>query len=130
MTAPARRKRPVLHHFLMALGLALALTLLLWWLLSGRADWRHWLICWLFAINVTALGYYGYDKARARSEASRVPEVVLHGLSAAGGSAGAYAGMRVFRHKTIKGRFRIMFWMIVALQVALLAWVMKLTWWA
>jgi uncharacterized membrane protein YsdA (DUF1294 family) len=130
MPDPARRKRPVLHHFLVSLGLALVLMLLLWWLLSGRLDWRHLLICWLFAVNVIALGYYGYDKARARSAANRVPEVVLHGLSAAGGSVGAYAGMRLFRHKTIKGQFRILFWMIVALQVALLAWVIKLTWWA
>lgn len=130
MHAPARRKRPVLYHFLMSLGLALLGTVLLWWLLSQRADWRHLFICWLLAVNVTAFGYYGYDKGRARSASSRVPEVVLHGLTALGGSVGAYAGMQTFRHKTIKGQFRILFWLIVLLQMALAVWVIKLTWWA
>jgi uncharacterized membrane protein YsdA (DUF1294 family) len=130
MHAPARRKRPVLKHFLISLGMALVFTLLLWWLLSQRADWRHVVICWLLAVNVTALVYYGYDKARARSASSRVPEVVLHGLTALGGGVGAYVAMRTFRHKTLKGQFRFLFWLIVALQVALLAWLIKLSWWA
>jgi uncharacterized membrane protein YsdA (DUF1294 family) len=129
MRPPARRKRPALFHFLAGCVLALCGTVLLWLLLSQRADWRHLLICWLLAVNVTAFGYYGYDKARARSEARRVPEAALHGLTAVGGSVGAYAGMQLFRHKTLKGQFRILFWLIVALQIALAAWVIKLTWW-
>jgi uncharacterized membrane protein YsdA (DUF1294 family) len=44
---------------------------------------------------------------------------VLHGLALAGGSLGCYAGMRAFRHKTIKGTFRIVFWVIVVLQALL-----------
>jgi uncharacterized membrane protein YsdA (DUF1294 family) len=105
----------------------LAGTAALWWGLSGQADWRHGLGCWLVAVNVTAFGYYGFDKGRAQSARSRVPEAVLHGLTAAGGSLGAYAAMRAFRHKTIKGRFRILFWCIVVLQVAVILWVIK--WW-
>ncbi|MCI0459085.1 MAG: DUF1294 domain-containing protein [Gemmataceae bacterium] len=111
----------------MASALALLGTALLWWGLSRRVDWVHVLGCWLVAVNVVAFGYYGYDKARARSAASRVPEAILHGLVAVGGSLGAYTGMEVFRHKTVKGRFRILFWCIVALQVVLIAWLVK--WW-
>jgi uncharacterized membrane protein YsdA (DUF1294 family) len=48
-----------------------------------------------------------------------VPETVLHGLALAGGTLGAYVGMHLFRHKTIKGSFRLVFWVIALLQVAL-----------
>jgi uncharacterized membrane protein YsdA (DUF1294 family) len=48
-----------------------------------------------------------------------VPERVLHGLALLGGSPGAWAGMRLFRHKTVKGSFRAVFWFILAAQVAL-----------
>jgi len=88
------------------------------------------LACWLIAINPVACCYYGYDKWRSRAGGRRVPEFVLHALAIAGGSLGAYLGMQVFRHKTIKGSFRIAFWLIVVLQVTLLGWIVKMTWWA
>jgi uncharacterized membrane protein YsdA (DUF1294 family) len=128
MQPQARRNRPVRFHFLTGACLALALTALLWFGLRGGSDWSHLLFCWLIAVNVTAFGYYGYDKGQARASADRVPEVVLHGFTAAGGGLGAYAGMQVFRHKTIKGSFRIVFWLLVAVQVVLLAWVIKVRW--
>lgn len=49
--------------------------------------------------------------------------MVLHGLALIGGSLGAYAAMRIFRHKTVKGPFRIIFWLIVVAQIAALIWV-------
>lgn len=129
MAMQARRHHPARYHFFVAGALALGGAALLWWGLSGRADWRHLLGCWLVAANVVTFGYYGYDKSQAQNGGPRVPELVLHGLTALGGSAGAYAGMQLFRHKTVKGMFRLLFWLIVALQVALIAWVVKLTWW-
>jgi uncharacterized membrane protein YsdA (DUF1294 family) len=36
--------------------------------------------------------------------------------------------MQAFRHKTIKGKFRVLFWCIVTLQVLLTLWVMKMVW--
>jgi uncharacterized membrane protein YsdA (DUF1294 family) len=113
-----------------SLGIALVLAVGLWLALSRRADTAHLAGCWLLAINVIAFGYYGYDKSRARRAASRVPEWVLHGLSANGGSPGAFAGMHVFRHKTVKSSFRILYWFIVALQLALAVWIAKLVWWS
>jgi uncharacterized membrane protein YsdA (DUF1294 family) len=129
MAQSARKKRFYQFHFLMAAALALAGTLALWFALSRLMDWPHWLGCWLLSVNVVAFGYYGYDKGRARSVASRIPEALLHTLTAAGGSLGAYAGMQLFRHKTIKGKFRILFWCIVALQVSIGFWVVKAVWW-
>src|SRR5262245_5401447 len=102
-----RRMRPEWYHG----GWALALSLLLAGGLLGvfrpALRWEYLLGAWLFGVNVVAFGYYGFDKGRARSQGRRIPEAVLHGLAIAGGSLGAYAGMRTFRHKTIKGSFRI-----------------------
>jgi uncharacterized membrane protein YsdA (DUF1294 family) len=75
---------------------------------------------WLVGVNPTAFGFYGFDKARARSGGGRVPEIVLHALALAGGSIGAFAGMKVFRHKTVKGSFRVFFWLIVLVQSVLI----------
>jgi uncharacterized membrane protein YsdA (DUF1294 family) len=51
-----------------------------------------------------------------------VPEVVLHGLALAGGSPAALLAMRLFRHKTAKSGFRFVFWVIVAAQALLAAY--------
>src|SRR5262245_40470500 len=116
-----RRTNPVTFHGTAALLLALALTAGLLLLFRLPPTWPYLLAGWLVAVNVTTLGYYGHDKARARGGGRRVPEVVLHGLVVLGGTLGAYLGMRLFRHKTVKGRFRIVFWCIVFLQVMLVA---------
>src|SRR5262245_20636323 len=115
-----RVMRPQTFHAAVALAAVLLLTVGLMFLLRLPVE-PSWyvLLCYLPAVNVVAFGYYGYDKARARSARTRVPEVVLHGLGFAGGSLGAYLGMRVFRHKTIKGPFRIVFWVIAVLQVGI-----------
>jgi uncharacterized membrane protein YsdA (DUF1294 family) len=121
--------RPRRRHFLFAMLLTAACTVALWWFLSGRWTWAVWIGCWLVSINVIAFAYYGYDKSRAESNSPRVPELVLHGLTAAGGSVGAYGAMKLFGHKTIKGKFRILFWCIVLVQLALAGWIVKLMWW-
>jgi uncharacterized membrane protein YsdA (DUF1294 family) len=108
-------------HGLISLVLCLALTLTLFWLAGVQPHWYNLLACWLIAVNVVAFFYYGYDKVRAKAGRTRVPEVVLHGLALVGGTIGAYVGMRVFHHKTIKGPFRLVFWTIAVLQLVLVA---------
>ena len=123
MARPGRSRlgNPYWVHGTTSLLLALAGTIALWYALSRQWHWEPWLAAWLVAVNVVAFAYYGLDKARARSATRRVPELVLHGLALAGGSIGAYFGMRLFRHKTIKGgAFRVLFWVIVAFQLALI----------
>ncbi len=72
----------------------------------------------LYAL-VSALAFclYGFDKRRARLGDSRVPEARLHLVELLGGWPGAWVGQRVFRHKTQKTSFRIVFWLIVLLHV-------------
>jgi uncharacterized membrane protein YsdA (DUF1294 family) len=129
MAAPARRKSIIQSYLLIAGLLTILGTLMLWYAVSQHHDWRHWLGCWLLVINVVAFGYYGFDKRQARAGRRRVPEAVLHTLAAAGGSVGAFAGMKCFRHKTIKGKFQIVFWCIVVLQVLIALWIVKTLWW-
>jgi len=62
---------------------------------------------WLAAINVATLLLYGLDKAKARSGGRRLPESTLILPAAAGGLAGAWLGIRLFRHKTRKPRFQL-----------------------
>jgi uncharacterized membrane protein YsdA (DUF1294 family) len=125
----ARSTKPETFHAAVALALALALSVALAVVFSPRMTGPTLLLCWLAGVNVIAFGYYGYDKMRARAGRTRVPEAVLHGIALAGGTLGAYAGMRAFRHKTVKGPFRVLFWLIASLQVLLVAAAVYRIWW-
>ncbi|MFK7990915.1 MAG: DUF1294 domain-containing protein [Sandaracinaceae bacterium] len=59
----------------------------------------------LAAYNLLVAGVFAFDKHRAKSAGRRVSERMLWRLTALGGAAGAWFGMRVFRHKTKKPRF-------------------------
>jgi uncharacterized membrane protein YsdA (DUF1294 family) len=96
-------------------------TALLWYLLGSHAEVEWVLVPYLVVTNIVAFAYYGHDKLMARHKGRRVPELVLHGLAVVGGSLGALAGMRLFRHKTVKGRFRGVFWAILVAQVVIVA---------
>jgi uncharacterized membrane protein YsdA (DUF1294 family) len=63
-----------------------------------------------------ALLLYGYDKRQAVAGGRRIPELVLHAAALFGGSPGALLGQGLFRHKTYKRRFRVVFTAIVLLQ--------------
>lgn len=64
-------------------------------------------IVWLILINLTAFIAYGVDKRKAVKGQWRIPEATLIGLALAGGPVGAYAGMKVFHHKTKHAKFTI-----------------------
>ncbi|TKB46801.1 DUF1294 domain-containing protein [Ferrimonas sediminicola] len=104
----------------MPLGLTLTLAtlplLLLWPLL------RHggWPALWWAAASLVAFALYGIDKGRARRGAWRIPEMVLHLASLAGGWSGALLGQQLWRHKTRKWRFQVVFWGIGLVQGVLL----------
>lgn len=77
---------------------------------------------YLGAINVVAFHVFAFDKIEAASGRNRrTPERTLLALTAAGGTLGALAARRLFRHKTRKQPFRTFFWLIVIAQAGLLA---------
>ena len=67
----------------------------------------RFLTYYLAVINFLTWFIYGLDKGRAKAGKWRIPERTLLILAAAGGSAGALAGMLMFRHKTRKAKFVI-----------------------
>ena len=74
------------------------------------------------AASVTAAIVYAADKSAARRNQWRTPERTLHLLALVGGWPGALVAQTVFRHKSRKTSFRIVFWTTVALNCAALAW--------
>ena len=60
---------------------------------------------YLILINAAALLFMLTDKLRARQNRWRISEATLMGIAAAGGSLGAFLGMKLFRHKTRHPKF-------------------------
>ena len=81
------------------------------------------IIFYLLIINVLTFFLYGEDKWKAKRARWRIPESVLLGMTAIGGSVGAWLGMRVWRHKTQHAKFRFGVPIILIAQVALLVWI-------
>lgn len=79
--------------------------------------------------SLIAFVLYGVDKRRAVRNKPRISERTLHLLSALGGWPGAHLGRMVFRHKTLKLSFRIVFWIIVAAHLVIIAYGFMFGWW-
>jgi len=75
-----------------------------------------WIIAWLLAINGTTALSYATDRRAARRGERRVPELVLHGLAAGGGSPAALLACRSLHHKTQKPAFLRVLYATLALQ--------------
>ena len=105
-----QRYRFIQYVFGIVLCMAAGLSLLLW--RCGLAP----VYAGLIGVNVVTLLLYGYDKRQAIVSGLRIPEVVLHCAALFGGSPGAMLGQMLFRHKTRKRRFRMVFAAIVVLQ--------------
>lgn len=119
MTAPNATPPPPFHRrmgwkaavlFLASLILpVLALNRLSLWV-----DVR--LVCALpLAVSLVAFVLYHIDKHRAETGARRIPEMTLHLAELLGGWPGAFLAQRFLRHKSVKLRYQIVFWLIVAL---------------
>ena len=64
------------------------------------------LIVYVVAVNAVAFVVYGVDKYKAQKAKWRIRESTLLLLAAIGGSAGAWLGMKIWRHKTRHAKFR------------------------
>lgn len=65
------------------------------------------LIIYLLIINAISFLLMLTDKHKAKKRRYRIPESVLLGFAAIGGSLGSLVGMYLVRHKTKKTRFYI-----------------------
>ncbi len=58
------------------------------------------ILIYLLLMNIAGFAAMGIDKHKAQRHEWRIPEKTLFGISLLGGSAGTWAGMYAFRHKT------------------------------
>ena len=77
------------------------------------------IICFLLAINIATFLLYGIDKYKAKKNKWRISEATLLTMAAIGGSIGAWAGMRLWHHKTMHKKFKYGIPLIIILQIAL-----------
>ena len=75
---------------------------------------------WIVGVSIAAFFTYGYDKSIAGRGVTRIPEIVLHLLTALGGTIGSFAAMQIFHHKTQKTSLQVVFWAIVVIQIVVI----------
>ena len=77
------------------------------------------ILYYLLAVNIATFFLYGIDKYKAKKGKWRISEATLLTMAAIGGSIGAWAGMRLWHHKTMHKKFKYGIPVIIILQVAI-----------
>ncbi len=77
------------------------------------------LVYWLILVNLAAFILYGMDKSYAKKGARRIPEKTLLLWAFLGGSIGAFLGMKVFHHKTLKPKFAVTVPLLMVLEIVI-----------
>lgn len=75
-------------------------------------------------VSVIAFLLYGLDKRAATRGGWRTSEARLHLFELLGGWPGALLAQRVFRHKTRKAEFQVVFYLAVATNLGALGWLL------
>ncbi len=75
-----------------------------------------------FVMSLVTFIAYAVDKRAAVRGEWRTPESTLHALELFCGWPGAWLAQRLLRHKSAKTSFRIVFFMMAALNLAVLAY--------
>ncbi|MBA6130921.1 MULTISPECIES: DUF1294 domain-containing protein [Pseudomonas] len=98
--------------------LVLAVLCVLPGLGAARMAWLDqawWPLALYPAMSLVSVMLYWQDKHQARQQAWRTPEKVLHASELLGGWPGALLAQQLFRHKTRKFSYQLLFWAIVLL---------------
>ena len=77
---------------------------------------------YLLAVNIATFFLYGIDKYKAKKGRWRISEATLLLMAVIGGSIGAWAGMRLWHHKTMHKKFKYGIPVIIILQIALVVY--------
>ena len=80
------------------------------------------IFCYLLAVNIATFLLYGIDKYKAKKNQWRISEATLLTMAAIGGSIGAWAGMRLWHHKTMHKKFKYGIPVIIIMQIALVVY--------
>ncbi|QDV61419.1 DUF1294 domain-containing protein [Crateriforma conspicua] len=87
-------------------------------------DWQiGWMVVvgWVLVFSSAEIAAYGWDKWSAIRNRRRIPESTLVTIAALGGWPGGMLASRWFRHKTIKGSYRVKFAVATVVNLAILA---------
>jgi len=88
-------------------------------LIFTRQQQLHPYWIWLITLSVMTFFWYGFDKGQSKRAGLRVPEMVLHLLTLAGGFPGGWLGRLFFRHKTRKDAFLVILIVATVLHLGL-----------
>ena len=80
------------------------------------------ILYYLLAVNIATFLLYGIDKYKAKKGQWRISEATLLTMAAIGGSIGAWAGMRLWHHKTMHKKFKYGIPVIIIMQIALVGY--------
>ena len=83
---------------------------------------HQYTLYYLLVINAVTFLLYGIDKYKAKKGKWRISEATLLTMAAIGGSIGAWAGMRLWHHKTMHKKFKYGIPLIIIMQIALVAY--------
>ncbi|WP_339516659.1 DUF1294 domain-containing protein [Pseudomonas sp. RL_15y_Pfl2_60] len=72
-----------------------------------------WMLAAYALMSLVSFVQYWSDKAKAMRGAWRIPESTLHLVELLGGWPGALIAQQCFRHKTRKGTYQFIFWLII-----------------
>ncbi|WP_395748825.1 DUF1294 domain-containing protein [Prosthecobacter sp.] len=97
---------------LLVLGALLVAPVYAW----RQTGWEMWMLAaYVGVVSVMTYAAYRSDKRKARKNAWRTPETILHLLELAGGWPGAWVAQRRLRHKCSKKFYQFEFWLIICL---------------
>ena len=80
------------------------------------------ILYYLLAVNIATFLLYGVDKYKAKKNKWRISEATLLMMAVIGGSIGAWAGMRLWHHKTMHKKFKYGIPVIIMMQIALVTY--------
>ena len=122
--APSRPAQPLRHAGLklgilaLLCALPLAGSLQLW-----LQQYLPWPLLAYLLVSIVSFIQYAMDKRSAETGRWRTTENTLHITELLGGWPGALVAQQLFRHKTRKVSFQVLFWLIVAVhQLVWLDW--------
>jgi uncharacterized membrane protein YsdA (DUF1294 family) len=82
----------------------------------------QWYLLFIAALSLFTFVVYYIDKQAVVRSGRRTPENTLHLLALLGGWPGAFLAQRIFRHKTSKAGFQIIFRLTVCVNISVTVW--------
>lgn len=92
-------------------------------ILAPAPEWR-WFVGFYALMSALSFSLYGLDKRASTRGGWRTSEARLHLVELLGGWPGALLAQRVFRHKTRKTSFLVVFYLATAVNLAVLGWLL------